>query len=209
MRPLPTLTLATLLATAALAPAIAQDRPANLQPTRDVAVTYRVLGVQMPQGAPAPQISIATLAAEAKLRVDMGSVIPGVNAWGLTDMRAGRSDVVMENMRTIIPNPGGQDMTRALRLAETARMTRADTGTYAGTRCTNWRWENEGQRGTACLTDDGLMLRAANEAGQGMEAVQVQYGPQDPARFRLPQGYRQMSLDEAARGMAQPPPVRR
>ncbi len=205
MRPHSLVLGAILLAT----PALAQDRPANLQPTRDVSVTYRVLGVQMPGGGQAPQITIATLASEAKMRVDMGAVIPGMNAWGLTDMRSGRSDVVMEGMRTVIPNPGGQDLTRALRLAETARMTRADAGTYAGTRCTNWRWENQGQRGTACLTDDGVMLRAANEGGQGMEAVQVQYGAQDPARFRLPQGYRQMTLEEAARGMAQPPPVRR
>lgn len=189
-------------------PASAQDRPANLLPTRDVSLTYRILGMQGQQGA-APTIGIAYLAAEQKMRVDMGAIIPGMNAWGLTDMRAGRSDVVLENLRTVVPNPGGQDLSRALRLAEGARMTRADSGTVAGIRCTNWRWENEGQRGTSCLTDDGVMLRAVNEGGQGMEATQVQYAAQDPARFRVPQGYRQQTLEEAARGMAQPPAQQR
>jgi hypothetical protein len=201
--------LAATLAVAAALPAAAQDRPANLLPTRDVALTYRILGVQAQPGHGAPTIGIAYLAAEGKMRVEMGAVIPGMNAWGLTDMRSGRSDVVLENLRTVIPNPGGQDLSRALRMAEGARMTRGDAATVAGQRCTNWRWENEGQRGTSCLTADGVMLRAVNEAGQGMEATEVGYAAQDAARFRVPAGYRQQSLEDAARSMAQPPPQRR
>lgn len=199
---------AAAIALGTLAPALAQDRPANLYPTRDVAITYKLLGAPAGQGVP-QEIGIAYLAAERKMRLDMGAVIPGMNAWGLTDMASGRTDVVMENMRAVMANPGGADVARGLRLAETARMTRADTATVAGLRCTNWRYDNEGQRGTACLTDDGVMLRASNEQGQGMEATRVTYAAQDPTRFRVPTGYQQMDMQQMMRAMGAMPPQQR
>ncbi|WP_376099069.1 hypothetical protein ACE7GA_10245 [Roseomonas sp. CCTCC AB2023176] len=152
---------------------------------------------------------MAYLAAERKLRVDMSAVIPGMNAWGLTDLATGRSDVVMENLRAVMTNPGGADLARGLRLAENARMTRADTATIAGVRCTNWRWESEGQRGTSCLTDDGVMLRSANERGEGMEATRVTYAAQDASRFRVPAGYQQMDMQQMGRALGAMPPAQR
>ncbi|WP_426959995.1 hypothetical protein [Muricoccus radiodurans] len=195
----------TLALTAAVAsPALAQSRPQNLQPTRDVAVTYRMVGPQA--GAPGTpgELGIAVLAAEGRMRVDLPPMAPGMVMWGLTDMRTGQTSVVMESMRMVMPNAAGADVAKALRMAEGARMTRTGNATYAGQACTNWRFENGNDRGTACLTDDGVMLRAANDAGQGMEATRVEYARQDPARFRVPEGYRTMSMEDMMRSMGGP-----
>ncbi|WP_376099067.1 hypothetical protein ACE7GA_10240 [Roseomonas sp. CCTCC AB2023176] len=43
--------LAAALTLAAAAPAMAQERPANIFPTRDVVLNYRLLGAAPPQGA--------------------------------------------------------------------------------------------------------------------------------------------------------------
>jgi hypothetical protein len=40
-----------------------------------------------------------------------------------------------------------------------------------------------------CLTEDGAMLRA-EEGGQRAEALEVTYAVQDPALFRIPDGWR-------------------
>ena len=56
-----------------------------------------------------------------------------------------------------------------------------------------WRYEDEKQTGEACITADGVMLRGVGtDDGRtgGVEATRVAYGPQDPARFRWPEGYR-------------------
>ena len=200
MRPLlpalmPTLMLA-LATTGAMAPeAMAQSRPATF-PTRDVAVTYDVLGARSPQ-APR-EFSVAVLASEGLLRVET-SALPG---WGLANRRTGRMDVVMDSMRMVTPSPlKPEESTRYLRMAETARLTRAGTASQAGERCTNYRWEEGGQRGTACITADGVLLRGVNERGEGVEATRVAYGRQDPARFRVPEGYRRVDLGDMARSL--------
>jgi hypothetical protein len=123
-------------------------------------------------------------------------------AWGLTDRRTGRTEMVMDSMRVVTPSPLRQEETmRYLRLAERARLTRAGSASQAGQSCTNYRWEEQGQRGTACLTADGVLLRGVNERGEGVEAIRVEYARQDPARFRVPDGYRRVDLGDMARSL--------
>ena len=194
--PVPALLL-TLLASVAQAPAQAQTppRPATF-PTRDVAVTYRVLGEASPQAPRA--FTVAVLAAEGRLRAES----PSLPAWGLTDRRTGRTEMVMDSMRVVTPSPLRQDEAmRYLRLAETARLTRAGAATVAGQSCSNYRFDEGGQRGTACLTADGVLLRGVNERGEGVEATRVDYARQDPARFRVPEGYRRVDLGDMARSL--------
>ena len=184
------------LALSALATAAgAQTRPATF-PTRDVVVSYRVLGNASGQGP--REFTIAALAAEERLRVES----PSMPAWALADRRTGRTEMVMDSMRVVTPSPLRQEeAVRYLRLAETARLTRAGTASQAGQACTNYRWEEGGQRGTACLTADGVLLRGLNERGEGVEAVRVEYARQDPARFRVPEGYRRVDLGDMARSL--------
>ena len=123
-------------------------------------------------------------------------------AWGLMDRRTGRTEMVMDSMRVVTPSPVRQDeATRYLRLAETARLTRTGTDRQAGQPCTTYRFEEQGQRGTACLTADGVLLRGVNERGEGVEATRVDYSRQDPARFRVPEGYRRVDLGDMARSL--------
>jgi len=177
----------------AAGPVSAQPRPPTF-PTRDVAVTYRVLGNLSPQ-APR-EFTAAALAAGGMLRLES----PAYPAWVLAD-RAGRTDMVVDSLRAVTPAPvRQQEGARLLRMVETARLTRTGTARQAGQPCTTYRWEQENGRGTACVTADGVLLRGVNERGEGIEATGVDYARQDPARFRVPDGYRRMDLGGMARG---------
>jgi hypothetical protein len=183
------LALAALLGLAA-APALAQDRPV-LFPTRDVAVTYRLLGGQ-PQGGP-QSLTVAWSTAGQLLRTD----IPGMG-WMVADPRAGRGFMVMEQMRVIIDAPVGQAM-QQYGPSPNATFRREGTDTVAGLRCTVWSYQEGANQGRACLTADGVMLRAQGSSqGQsgGMEATGVAFGPQDPQRFQRPQGYGSMQAPQ-------------
>ncbi|MBR0652642.1 DUF4412 domain-containing protein [Roseomonas terrae] len=181
---------AALIATLPLA-AQAQDRP-PLFPTRDVAVTYRVAG---PGGQPA-ELTMQWLAAQQMMRMNM----PGGVAYVVADHRNQRGFMVMEATRSIMDVPMQQaaGMQREL---QNANFTRGGTATVAGTECTIWRYQAQAQSGEACITADGVMLRAqgASQGQQGqMEAVNVAYGAQNPAQFQRPQGYQTMQMPQGA-----------
>ena len=191
---LPFLALAV-LSTGAQAQTPTQARPPSF-PTRDVVVSYRVLGNASPQVP--REFTVAALAAEGRLRMES----PSMPAWALADRRTGRTEMVMDSMRVVTPSPVRQDEAmRYLRMVESAGLTRTGTATQAGTRCTNYRFDEGGQRGTACLTADGVLLRGVNERGEGLEATRVEYARQDPSRFRVPEGYRRVDLGEMGRSL--------
>lgn len=170
--------------TAAAAPA--QTVP-NMLPTRDVAVTYRVVG-----GDAALSLDMAWLAAQGKLRAD----IPGMG-WSVADHRAGTGFIVIEEAKRVMDMPPialhGQ-----LGPPPGARFTREGTQRYAGMSCTDWRYEGSGQEGRICLTAESVMLRSQVTAGGpagatgGLEATRVRFETQDPARFAIPEGYQRV-----------------
>ena len=64
----------------------------------------------------------------------------------------------------------------------------------AGLACTNWQTgDAAGQDTLLCLTGDGVMLRASQRGQILLEATTVSYGPQDPAAFKAPDGYRHVA----------------
>ena len=187
-------TLALMLAVAT--PAMAQDRP-QLTPTRDVAVTYRMIGggapAAAPPGAPGSAITVSWSAAQGLMRTDM----PGMG-YMVADQRAGRAFMVMEAMRAIMDVPFGQAMRQQLN-SPTATFRREGTATVAGLACTIWSVQDGPSQGRSCITSEGVMLRAeGTHQGQtgGMEATQVAFGPQDPARFQRPAGYQSMQMPQ-------------
>jgi hypothetical protein len=114
--------------------------------------------------------------------------------------------MVMEAMRTIVDVPM-QQAAGAQQAMENANFTRGGTEKIAGADCTVWRYQGRGQNGEACITADGVMLRAEGSAQgqQGrMEAVRVAYGTQNPAQFQRPQGYQSMQLPQGMPGMGGP-----
>ena len=184
---LPLALAAALLAGAV--PARAQDRPANLQPTRDVAVTYRVSGGE--QG----EMRIAYSAAAQALRTDFSGFGPPGAV--IADIGGRRMILLIEAERTAMIQPMGEAELRSVREPDPGtRFTRLRSERVAGTACTLWRVDPPpevaragAQPVTTCLTEDGVMLRS-EEAGMHAEATQVAYAAQDPARFRVPNGWR-------------------
>lgn len=168
--------------------AAAQDRPV-LFPTRDVAITYRASG----GGGGQQTITMAWLAAAQSMRMDM----PGMG-WMVADHRSQRGFMVMEQQRMVMDLPMEQAM-RQYGPGPSARFTREGTDRVAGVPCTIWRFEEGQNRGRACLTQDGALLRGEGGGPQGegrIEATSVQYAPQDPARFARPQGYQTMQMPQ-------------
>ena len=188
---------AALIATLPLA-AQAQDRP-QIYPTRDVAVTYRVSGGQT-QGA---EMTMLWSAAQRLMRMNM----PGGLGYMVADHQNQRGFMVMEAMRTIMDVPM-QQAAGVQRDMQNANFTRGGTEKIAGTDCTVWRYQGQSQSGEACITADGVMLRAqGNSQGQQgqMEAVRLAYGAQDPAQFQRPQGYQTMQVPQGMpQGMGVP-----
>lgn len=180
-------------------PALAQDAP-RLFPTRDVAVTYRVAG-----GGQMQEITIAWAAAARLMRVEL----PGMG-YTIADFAGQKGFMVMQ-----VPQPMVMDIPMAqaashVRALETARFTKLGADRVAGVACTNWRHEGPQGSGTGCFTDDGVMLRSQGSSQGmqgGLEALNVTYGAQDPARFQRPAGVPSMQMPGG--GMAGPPPAAR
>jgi hypothetical protein len=179
------MTAAALAALAVLAgPVRAQNAPANLRPTRDVAVTYRLTEASEPP----QEMRMAWSVAAGKLRVDP----PGGGEWMLLDQRAGSAVVVMDAQRTTMTIPSSAAAAMEQIVPANAQFARKGTAQVAGTSCTEWEVTAPQGTGTICITNDGVMLRSV--AGPQdeifrMEATSVQYGP-PPALFAVPQGYR-------------------
>lgn len=83
------------------------------------------------------------------------------------------------------------------------RFVREGLDRAAGYACTVWRAEDRAGNVTAsaCVTEAGVPLRLVplaaagqDQVGAGLEAVAVSMAPQDPARFRVPDGYEVLDL---------------
>jgi hypothetical protein len=122
----------------------------------------------------------------------------------LVDRRAGRAFMVSEAGRAVLELPAGGAAAPGggpRPYSPDARFAREGSDRVAGTPCTVWRIEDQGVRVRACITADGVLLRARDMGGPGgdaagadREAVRVDYGGQDPARFRPPPGFQTMRM---------------
>jgi hypothetical protein len=82
----------------------------------------------------------------------------------------------------------------------------------AGESGSEWTHEENGQTSTTCVTDDGIILRAAQNGETTWETTSVQRGPQSADLFAMPAGAPVMDLDalgaavgsSAAAGQATP-----
>lgn len=185
------LAAAFLLGPAAAPAALAQGAAAGpvVAPTRDVAVTYRTSG-----GREAGELRAAWLAAEDKMRLDTprGAFI--------RDGRAKRDTILMNEQRMFVEGASNERQGGGFSLAEPGdKTTREGTDRVAGHECAVWRIEakkqdpdDEAKVKRACVTADGVPLRVVEEGGEkrATVATRVEYGRQDPALFRVPEGYR-------------------
>ncbi len=179
--------LAALLALAA--PAAAQDRPV-FPPTRDVAVTYRA---DIAAAAAPHEITMRYSAAEDRARVDGG--LPG---YVLVDLKSGRATIVFEQLGMMMDAPRNSGVDQALVLQNGRNFARQGRDTVAGLRCTVWAVTTDDATGTACVTADGVVLRASGHDRKGrtasLVATTVQYGPQAGALFWPPANVRRITI---------------
>jgi len=156
----------------------AADAPV-IVPTRDVDVLYRT-----DQGGQMLQQRLRWDEKDQLMRVDSPS--PGL--WMLVEYRNRQIFLVSDPQKSILEmgakagplpgQPGGQNFTRR------------GTDQVAGTPCTEWEaTDTQGQPTLACLTADGVLLRAMRGKVVLIQAERVSLGPQDPALFKLPDGY--------------------
>jgi hypothetical protein len=174
----------------AAGPALAQSGP-PAAPTRDFSATYRMSGEMD------VELRMSWLTSEGVLRLDMpqGAM--------LQDTRRNRSTILMTEQRMFVEGDGGDDDHRGPGIGLVkpgSRVRRLGPDRVAGLACTSWRiedpkpeGEDEAEVSEACVTDDGVPLRVVETLG-GEErsrtiATRVEYGRQDPSRFRVPAGY--------------------
>jgi hypothetical protein len=165
----------------AAGPALAQDRPA-LSPSRDVDVIYLMAG---PDGPLEQRLRWGVT--EGKLRVDPPS--PGI--FMVLDTRSHRMETVREADRTVLQVDQANMV--ALGVQSAASFTRRGTSQVAGLDCTQWETtDNAGKPTLACITEDGVLLRAVAGGRVMVVAAEVRYVGQGEAVFRIPADYRRI-----------------
>jgi hypothetical protein len=168
----------------------AADRPATL-PSRDVDVTYRVMapGSAGPaadaSSTPALSQRLRYLAASGLLRVDP----PGGRMFLIMDYHKRTLAMVEPAVRRVLDLPAPPGMPFA-GTEPTAHFERQGAETIAGLACTDWLTTDAADHPTrACLTQDGVLLRAESGGHVLAEAVSVNYAAQNPADFEVPAGF--------------------
>ncbi len=177
----------------------AQDVPA-LRPTRDVAVVYRVVGSPPPSGVEqAHTIRMMWGDRGQELRVE----IDRQRAAALIDFKRQRVTMLVEPQRLALEFTLDPRLIPGFVIPAEAHISRVGTDTVAGQSCEMWSLTGPRGTGTACITSDGLVLRARGtmaNAGTGrLEAVSVTYGPRPSALFAPPPDFRRMDLQTSGR----------
>jgi hypothetical protein len=178
---------AALLALAPVA-AAAQERPA-LIPSRDVDVVYMMVQADAPGGARVVEERLRWAAAAGKLRID--PPIPGM--WMVIDSNTRRLATVRDTERSVLEIESPQAMPWPAPTAG-APFQRRGADTVAGVPCTEWLTADmTGAPTLACITDDGVLLRASAAGRVLVEALHLSYAVADPSVFRIPEDYRKVT----------------
>lgn len=197
MRPI----LAAFLGSALLAFPVPQAAAQQKAPTRDHAVTYR-----MQHEGRTAEMRVYFSAATRRQRVEMADAGMAM----IHDLPGRRMLMLNEQMRMVMELPvNAQQGQPMLAVPDDMTLTRTGADTVAGHRCTTYRATQRGaDRGTVCVTDDGIMLRADLSQGDRrgtMEATSLSLAPQPAALFQVPQGWQTMQMPSAPPSGQRPP----
>jgi len=190
--------LATALGLAVVMPAAAQDHPAVMQPSRDVMVEYHVSGVTQGQHR-SDTVRMYFTDHGTKLRIEP----VGQPGYSIMDRTAGRMIMVMMQQHAYMELPYDPKRVMAFEGTDTT-FTRRGADTIAGIGCTIYDTRRPDRSGQVCLSDDGLLLRAKSDnpaqAGGGLEATRVVYGPQPASLFAPPADFQKMEMPTMPQG---------
>lgn len=189
------------LALAIMAPCAfshAQELPL-LHPSRDVAVTYQVESTAGQGQARTRVLHMFWGADGTKLRLE----IEGQEGIGLVDFRDRRMEVLLPQAHVVIEAPFSDGSVPGFFIPPGTTAHREGVDTVAGQACNVWNVTGSRGSGQACITADGVLLRAGGEkAGQGegqMLATSVVYGAQPNSLFVVPPGFRRMDPSKPRR----------
>ncbi len=162
------------------APAFA-DAPPAVQPQRDVDVTYKVPVAGGNDMAILQRLRFS--AALHRQRVDL----PTSGNWMMLDFAAHTMALVRDQSKEIVDLAAPPSASQP---GAGEGFVKAGQSQVAGLACTEWHTrDTRGQETIACYTPDGVLLRARNDSGTLMEAVQVNYATLPASLFSLPEGY--------------------
>jgi hypothetical protein len=167
---------------ATLGAAAAQERPANIFPAHDVAITYTVIDDQRNTSS---VIDMHWHQGGQQARIDL----PG-NTYAIVDRGADRAMLVMPRQHVVMAIPLSATPVAEFLPDQNAQFTRGGSDTVAGHRCDLWTLRNAQGTASVCLTADGVVLRAQGKAKDGesggVMATAVNYAPQPEALFIAP-----------------------
>ena len=182
--------------------ASAQDRPA-IVPTKDVTVEY---SYKMTPKTGAPREGRATIISAAggkQMRVE-GFGPPG---YMIIDREAGRSTMVMDAQHMYMEMPFDPARAGPFVMRENMQFARKGSDTVAGVKCTVWETHGDQGTGSACITDDGVLLRGEADGRNGqaqLTATSVSYAPLSDSEFQAPAGYQKMQMPTMPPGVGRP-----
>jgi hypothetical protein len=182
----------TLVGITLLLPALsarAEDGPV-LAPPHDVAVVYKLTGASQQQGATKLQV---TYADRGRVRLDFFRYVEAKYPFGslIFDPPADRVITVVPERQGYVERDVGKLPSPGSFLNAKMNFTRQGKAMIAGMQCTDWHvFNGTAGEGTACVTDDGVVLRATRDkpVEGSMEATAVQYGSPPPEIFAPPPG---------------------
>jgi hypothetical protein len=166
----------------------AQDRPV-MAPSRDVTVTYALTGGAQNQGATTMRVTYAD--GNKRVRMDLLAFPDAKVAFGSIIF-----DTVANEVLSLLPDqqayyvlPAAGKANPGLLLNDKMQYIRQGKETIADLPCTDWMVSNGTDfQGTACVTADGVALRATRTLPKPgtMEAVKVSYGTPPGDTFKPP-----------------------
>ncbi len=178
--------------------AFAADQPL-LRPSRDVAIVYRAEGTADAHGAPqSHMIRMFWGNGGEALRVELDAQ-PIV---ALVDFKNQRMEMLIGSRQVMLETKLDPALVPGFVLPAGAKAVRAGSDTVAGLGCAVWRLTGPQGSGTACVTDDGVVLRADGRAERGsgrLEAMSVTYATQPASLFAAPPGFARMDLGHPRR----------
>jgi hypothetical protein len=184
----------------------AEDAPL-LAPAPDVTVMYQLTGASQQNGAVKMQV---TYAEKGRVRMDFFRT-PEANvsfASLIYDPPSDRVITVLPERRGYLQRDVGGLPSPGSFLNARMNFTHEGTATIAGIECTDWRVLNgTAGEGTACVTKDGVVLRATRNkpVAGAAEAVTVKYGPPPPHAFDIPADYEHIPSAPPDRGQSSKP----
>ena len=192
---------AVAIAMAALAgAAVAQEHP-PMAPTKDVTIEYKYVM----QGNPAQARTSRTMIAAGGKQMRIEGL--GPQGYMILDRADARMIMVMDQQHMYMERPLDPARAGPLVLQDNMKFSRTGNDTVAGISCTVWQVQGQHGSGSACISDDGVLLRAESAEQGGhmtMTATSVTFGPLAASLFQPPPGYQKMDMPAMPQGMGRP-----